>query len=173
MRIHNYLLALLIFLFQIPVFAQTENNNDQDWKSIYRASSEKVFSLKHTRLEASFDIPNARMNGKVWITLSPHFYKQDSLILDAKGMKINEVAIVKGTSKNKLKYTYNQKELNIRLDRFYNKNESLVIYIDYTALPNEWKTQGSAAITDAKGLDRKSTRLNSSHSSVSRMPSSA
>jgi len=152
MRIHACLFAILIFLLQTSAFSQSETGENQIWKSIYRESPEKIFSLKHTRLEASFDIPNARMDGKVWITLSPHFYKQDSLLLDAKGMQIREVSVVKGTKKNKLNYTYDQKHLNIRLDRSYSKEESLTVYIEYTALPNEWKTEGSAAITDAKGL---------------------
>jgi len=152
MRIHAFLSAILIFLLQVPAFSQTETGEDLRWKSIYRETPEKIFSLKHTRLEASFDIPNARMDGKVWISLNPHFYNQDSLLLDAKGMKIREVSIVKGTKKNKLNYAYDQKQLNIRLDRSYSKEETLTIYIDYTALPNEWKTEGSAAITDAKGL---------------------
>jgi len=152
MRIHVSILSILFFLLQIPVFAQTKTDEEQAWKTIYRESPEKVFSLKHTRLEASFDITNAKMDGKVWITLSPHFYKQDSLVLDAKGMKIYEVSVVKGSQKNKLSYGYDQKQIRIKLDRTYSKEESLTIYVSYTALPNEWKTEGSAAITDAKGL---------------------
>ena len=40
---------------------------------------------------------------------------------------------------------------------------------------DDWFPSGAAAVAQAEGLpqDRKSTRLNSSHSSVSRMPSSA
>ena len=152
MKKHVFLLATLLTIFQAAVFAQTEPSEDQSWKKVYRETPEKIFSLKHTRLEASFDIPGAKMNGKVWISLSPHFYKQDSLVLDAKGMQIHEVSLVAGAKKNKLTYSYNQKELNIKLGRFYSKDETLTIYIDYTALPNEWKTQGSDAITDAKGL---------------------
>lgn len=152
MRLYTSLLSILFLFIQVTVFAQIETGNEQDNKSIYRETPEKLFSLKHTRLEASFDITNARMDGKVWITLSPHFYKQDSLLLDAKGMKIYEVSLVKGSQKNKLNFSYDQKQIRIKLDRTYSKEESLTIYISYMALPNEWIAEGSAAITDAKGL---------------------
>jgi aminopeptidase N len=42
--------------------------------------------------------------------------------------------------------------LAITLDKKYTPAESYTVYIDYTAKPNELKTQGSAAINDAKGL---------------------
>jgi aminopeptidase N len=43
--------------------------------------------------------------------------------------------------------------LNIKLDRTYLRDERYVVYIDYTAKPDEFTgSQGSAAITDAKGL---------------------
>ena len=42
--------------------------------------------------------------------------------------------------------------LRIHLDKTYRYTENYTIYIDYTSKPNEIKAQGSAAITDAKGL---------------------
>ena len=92
------------------------------------------------------------MYGKAWITLKPHFYPTDSLSLDAKGMDIKEVAIVKGSQRSPLKYNYDGTRLCIHLDKTYRNTENYSIYINYTAKPNELKTQGSAAITDAKGL---------------------
>src|SRR5580700_8513179 len=84
----------------------------------------------------------------------PHFYATDSLILDAKGMDIHEVAIVKGKEKKALKYTYDTKQLHIGLDKTYKAKEEYTVYIDYTSKPNELKDeqQGSAAITSHKGL---------------------
>ncbi|MFT3846883.1 MAG: M1 family aminopeptidase [Lacibacter sp.] len=132
--------------------AQTDTKADTSWKKIYRSSAEKVHDLVHTKLEASFDIPNAHMQGKVWVSLKPHFYPSNLLVLDAKGMDIKEVAVVKGTAKTKLKYNYDGMQLSITLDKTYKGGELYTVFIDYTAKPNDLKVEGSAAISDAKGL---------------------
>lgn len=143
----------VVFLFAATgLLAQNETKADTSWKKIYRSSAEKVHDLVHTKLEASFDIPNAHMMGKVWITLKPHFYPSNLLVLDAKGMDIKEVAIVKGTAKTKLKYNYDDQQLSITLDKTYKGGELYTVYIDYISKPNDLKVEGSAAITDAKGL---------------------
>ncbi|RYG31934.1 MAG: M1 family peptidase, partial [Chitinophagaceae bacterium] len=82
----------------------------------------------------------------------PHFYPTDSLRLDAKGMEIKEVALVKGTSKSPLKYEYDGMQLNIKLDKTYTRDEKYTLYFDYVSKPDDLKVEGSAAITDAKGL---------------------
>jgi len=117
----------------------------------YRSTAEKINDLVHTKLDAKFDYTKSQLNGKVWITLKPHFYPTDSVLLDAKGMDIHQVAVVKGKN-TPLKYNYDGLFLDITLDKTYRNNEQYTIYIDYTAKPNEFKTKGSAAITDAKGL---------------------
>ena len=108
--------------------------------------------LVHTKLEVKFDFEKAWMYGKAWITLKPHFYATDTLTLDAKGMDIKEIAIIKGLSKFVLQYTYDSLQLFIKLDKMYKGGENYMLYIQYTAKPNELKVKGSDAITDAKGL---------------------
>lgn len=143
------LLGGLTFLGATTVFAQTT----ADWKSEYRATAEKQLSLVHTKLEVRFDYANRRMPGKAWLTMTPHFYPTDSAFLDAKGMLIHEIAIVAGGQNKKLSYTYaDSNVLRIKLDRVYKQGEKPVIYIDYTARPDEIKVKGSAAINNAKGL---------------------
>lgn len=125
---------------------------DTSWKKIYRKTNPKINDLVHTRLEVKFDYTKSWMYGKAWITLKPHFYATDSLKLDAKGMEIKQVAIIKGTAKSPLKFSYNGMELFIRLDKKYKGGENYTVYVDYTSKPDELKVEGSAAITDAKGL---------------------
>src|SRR5215218_965311 len=72
----------------------------------YRATAERVNDLVHTRLDAKFDYSKSQLNGKAWITLRPHFYPTAALSLDAKGMDIKEVAVVKNSKNTPLKYTY-------------------------------------------------------------------
>lgn len=119
---------------------------------IYRAAATKVNDLVHTKLDVRFDYAKRYLYGKAWITLKPHFYNTDSLTLDAKGMDIKEVALVKGGKTSPLKYSYDSLQLDIKLDKSYRPSESYIIYISYTAKPNELKVKGSAAISDAKGL---------------------
>ena len=120
--------------------------------SIYRVTATKDSDLVHTKLEVSFDYAKRYLYGKAWLTLSPHFYETDKLILDAKGMGINEVFILDGESKVSLKYTYDNWKLSIKLNRIYKNTENYTVFIDYIAKPDELKVEGGKAITNAKGL---------------------
>ena len=140
-----------IFLCSLIIFTDAQTTEQVTIKE-YRGTAEKINDLVHTKLEASFDYLKSYLNGKAWITVKPHFYATDSLLLDAKGMEIRQVAIVKNAKNFPLKYTYNGLQLNIDLDKTYSINENYTIYIEYIAKPNEFQAKGSAAITDAKGL---------------------
>jgi aminopeptidase N len=148
---------ILILLFSFPltfsVKAQdsTLDSNDPALK-IYRACFPHINDLVHTKLNVRFDYSKSYLYGKAWITLHPHFYPTDSLSLDAKGMDIKTVSMNKGNQQIPLKYNYDGSTLRIHLDKTYRNIENYTIYIDYTSKPNEIKAQGSAAITDAKGL---------------------
>ncbi|MFZ9718118.1 MAG: M1 family aminopeptidase [Chitinophagaceae bacterium] len=153
MRYPTKVLPLLFVFFLHAVFSFAQPvSKDTSWKNEYRATPEKIHSLIHTKLEASFDIPKANLLGKVWITLQPHFYASSVVSLDAKGMEIKEVALQQTNTRKKLPYQYDGMKLNIQMDRVYKGGEKFTLYIDYIAKPDELKTQGSAAITDAKGM---------------------
>ena len=135
------------------LFAQTKTEQeDSSWKQNYRAVATKTNNLKHTKLVANFNYEKSQMNGEVWLQLQPHFYPTNTLVLDAKAMDIKEVALMKGTGKTKLSYTYDSLQLQIDLDKTYTAKESYTIYIKYIARPNEYKGKGSEAIRDAKGM---------------------
>jgi len=130
-------------------FAQTETSGRV---VPYRATHTKTTELKHTKLKVNFDYQKEQMNGEEWLTASPFFYATNELVLDAKGMLIHEVALDKNGSKSPLKFDYKNDVLKITLDKTYQKNQDYTVYIKYTARPNEVKQEGSAAISDAKGL---------------------
>ncbi len=147
------LLLLLAGIFVISVKAQfDEEPADTSWKKKYRETYTIINDLVHTKLDIRFDYPKSYAYGKVWLTLKPHFYSTNSLQLDAKGMEISKVALVRGATILPLKYDYNGNELTISLDKSYKGGEKYTIYIDYISKPNEYNAKGSAAITDAKGL---------------------
>lgn len=120
---------------------------------IYRETPPKINDLIHTKLDVRFDYKKRYLYGKEWVTLRPHFYPTDTLRLDAKGMDIKNISVVKNGRNVPLKYKYDDSlSLAINLDKVYHNNESYTIYIDYTSKPNQLKAKGSAAINDAKGL---------------------
>ncbi len=119
----------------------------------YNPEETQKFDLIHTKLEVSFDWGKKHLFGKAELTLSPYFYSTNELVLDAKGFEVHQVALINGESMQPLNYEYDGWELNIDLDKVYDRSESLKIFIDYTAKPDELKTKGgSAAITGDKGL---------------------
>jgi aminopeptidase N len=147
------LLSGVLLLLSFACFSQKPDSVKTDeWKHIYRASATKVNDLVHTKLDVYFDYSKSWMYGKEWVTLHPHFYSTDSLTLDAKNMSIIEVSVIKAGKAYPLKYTYDSQKLHIRLDKTYRGGEDYTLFINYIAKPNEVKSQGSAAITDAKGL---------------------
>jgi aminopeptidase N len=149
----KFLFLFLLILNSIILNAQpAETKSDSTWKNVYRATSTKINDLVHTKLDVKFDYDKSYLYGKAWITLHPHFYPTDSLLLDAKGMDIKEVALMKGASKSPLKYSYDGMMLNITLNKMYKAAEMYTVFIEYVSKPNELKVKGSAAITDAKGL---------------------
>jgi aminopeptidase N len=119
----------------------------------YRASATKDFALEHTRLEVSFDYANRYLFGKAQLTLQPHFYPQNTLVLDAKQFDLKRIYLLEQSGKETpLNFTYDSLQIIITLPRTYAAGEKLKVGIDYTAKPEERKTGGSAAITEDKGL---------------------
>lgn len=152
---NNLFLKCTLFGLALLAGQNTEaqkTDKSKDELSVYRVTPQKVHDLVHTKLDVSFDYSKRYLYGKEWLTLKPHFYETDSLTLDAKGMDFKEIAIIEGNKKTPLKYTYDNEQLFITLNRKYKSTEKFTIYISYTAKPDELKVKGSAAITDAKGL---------------------
>ncbi len=145
----------LTFLFTavafLPLQAQTVRPETAD-STAYRGTATKINALVHTKLQVKFDYTKKYLIGKEWLTLKPYAYATDSLTLDAKGMDIRSVALVEGGTLRQLKYSYDQEQLRIQLGKSFAPGQNYVVFIDYTAKPDELKTKGSAAITDAKGL---------------------
>ncbi|MCB9186689.1 MAG: M1 family peptidase [Flavobacteriales bacterium] len=121
-------------------------------KGEYRASNTRTFDLIHTSLDVRFNWEKQQLMGKAELTLRPYFYATDKLTLDAKGFDLRAVSLRKNGQLQALKYTYDKEKIYITLDKEYTRNESVQIWVDYVAKPEELDAQGSAAIMDAKGL---------------------
>ncbi|MES2800211.1 MAG: M1 family metallopeptidase [Bacteroidota bacterium] len=160
----NKLLIIASVLFLTSCHVTKENTKDQDKVVVeetiidstatptirknYNASQTVLTDLIHTKLEVNFDWSKSRLNGVATITMKPHFYATDRVILDAKGMDIHSVKM----DGKALNYLYDSLELTVQLNKTYTRKENFTLVIDYTAKPNERTTGGSAAITSDKGL---------------------
>ncbi len=140
-------IKILFVLLFMGVFIGTAQDK-KEINSIYRAETEKINNLVHTKLKVSFDYAKRQLNGEAWITLEPHFYNVTELELDAKAMLIHKVS----KEGKDLKYEYDGNKLKVNLANIYAKGDEYTIYVKYTARPEEVKQEGSAAINDAKGL---------------------
>ena len=132
------LLTLLLFT-SIIVSAQDK---------IYQPEREKINNLIHTKLKVDFNFKESQLNGEAWITLSPHFYATNKVVLDAKSFEIKEVKV----NGKKATFNYENNKLAVDLDKSYKRSETYTVYVKYIAKPEDVKQKGSAAINDAKGL---------------------
>ncbi|WP_162051624.1 M1 family metallopeptidase [Pontibacter pamirensis] len=121
-------------------------------KHAFNPSRTKEHDLLHTKLRVRFDWEKQYLNGTAELRLKPYFYPQDTLVLDAKGMDIHSVSLMKGDDGSPLKYSYDGQKLAINLNKTYTRTEEYVVEINYTAKPNELEAGGSDAITSDKGL---------------------
>lgn len=168
MRMHiPYQKWPLVLLILLATSCKTRQESSQTTKNLpelevhpgpvsnseIRTSVTKHFDLIHTSIEASFDYVKMQMHGKATVILHPHFYATDSLRLDARGMLLHKVARINGKDTISVVYNYANDFLDIKLGKKYYLKDTLSIYVEYTARPEEvtHKESGSA-VTDDKGI---------------------
>lgn len=146
--------------------------NETPKKKVYRATETHLTDIIHTKLWVSFDWEKSQMSGKAEILAKPYFYPTNMLYLNARGMDIKSVTgtalvykpviVKKGQKVSEedsytkvplsLKYVYSNDSIRIDLGRVMTNDQRYLIEIEYLAKPNELKKNGSAAISDDKGL---------------------
>ena len=138
---------------QLPEQVVEMNNpNTVPTQPIYNGSYTRYFDLIHTKLDVKFNWEKTYLYGKAELTLKPYFHSSNTLVLNARGFDVNKVQLNNNGSYTDLKYTYDSLLLTITLDKTYTRNDTLKVFIDYTAKPNELTTGGSDAIKSDKGL---------------------
>lgn len=116
-----------------------------------KSSATRTLDILHTRLEISFDWSKQRLNGKALLQAKPYFYPMKEAVLDAKNFDIKTISLT-NASGPALKYSYDSLSITITLDKEYTRQDTFSLYIEYTARPNERKTEQGQAITSDKGL---------------------
>lgn len=109
----------------------------------YQAPEDKPWKLNHTDLDIHVNFENHTLSGTATLILSPYYYLQDSLVLDAKKMDIfdvrlaNQNGITNGPAPEKIEYHYTDSlHLIIKFKEKYSANQKVEISIDYQANPD-------------------------------------
>jgi len=150
---YSLLLSLIfivtdLFAWQIPAdssFRRIPGHVSRAGK--YRPAETRTTDLIHTSLKIGIRWKNQSVDGHAVLKFKPHFYPQDSVILDARAFKIYEIKLVdrmpathedfdKLKGKN-LPFGYDRLKLRIALDRSYTRHDTLMIAIRYSAYPGE------------------------------------
>lgn len=118
----------------------------------YQGSKTSKFDLIHLDLDLAFDYTRQAVPGVATIRLRPYFFPQNELVLDAKDFELGKINLLDGDSTSSLAYRYDSKKITIYLPQFFSREDTLHIQVNYTAFPERGDEEGSAAITDTKGL---------------------
>lgn len=134
------------------IFQEDELADEPPVRERYNPSETRVNDVVHSKLEVSFDWEKAYLNGIATLTITPHFYPVNDVVLDAKGMNIQSVEIIINKEKEALQFDYDNMFITAKLNKQYTRKDTFNIVVKYTAKPNEWETNGSSAIASDKGL---------------------
>ncbi len=116
---------------------------------VYQAAEERKWDLLHTKLDLSFDWKNEKVIGLATLSLTPVFYNQSILTLDAVNFEIKSITV---DEQQIATFQNSNRELIIDLNKAYKKGEMLQIEINYEVIPVETALTLGAAITSDKGL---------------------
>ena len=115
----------------------------------YQPSVERHWDLLHTMLDLSFDWNTRSVTGKATLTLTPLFYSQSELKLNAVDFTIRKILIGDKAISN---FKYDSNVITIPLDQPMARRDKLTLSIEYTASPKEGVSDNQAGITSDQGL---------------------
>ena len=118
----------------------------------YQASATRTMDLVHMDLDLRFDWKNQQVIGKTKLRLTPYFYPQKIVVLDAQDFEFGRVAWMHKGQLETLSYRYDNQEIQIYLPEEASVGDTVELEVNYVAFPEKNSGEGSAAITDTKGL---------------------
>ncbi len=118
----------------------------------YQASATRSMDLLHMDLDLRFDWKNQQVIGKAKLRLTPYFYPQKIVVLDAQDFDFGRVAWMHKEQLETLSYRYDNQKIQIYLPEDVSVGDTVELEVNYVAFPEKNSGEGSAAITDTKGL---------------------
>ncbi len=118
-------------------------------KPDYKPARDRKWDLIHTSLDLSFDWLKESVMGTATLKLTPLFYTQTDLQIDAVNFDIHQLKV---NGQIVTTYTNADNKIDITLPRPYKKEEELKVEINYTAYPTASRNFKGEAITSDRGL---------------------
>ena len=118
----------------------------------YQAAATRSMDLLHMDLDLRFDWKSQQVIGKAKLRLTPYFYPQIIVVLDAQDFEFGRVARIHNGQLETLSYRYDNQKIEIYLPEEASVGDTIELEINYVAFPDRNSGEGSAAITDTKGL---------------------
>lgn len=117
----------------------------------YQPAATRHMDLIHTKLKLEPLWQEESLRGKATLTVTPYFYPQDSIVLDAHNFSLKAVELKQDSANQSLSYTYDTQKLVVQLPYTYRQGDTAKLFINYTAqLANSGNRGQSAA--GSKGM---------------------
>ena len=120
-----------------------------DTLSTYHPSRQRDWDLLHTALDLSFDWQKQDVIGSATLKLTPLFYAQQVLNVDADHFKVNSISLFGKPYSN---FKVESDKISIQLPRPYKRGEEVSVTINYIAHPEESPGPQGTGITSDRGL---------------------
>ena len=124
---------------------------EENWHKRYKPSKDRLWNMKHTDLLLDLDFQNASIKGLANLKLSPHFYTQDTVTLDAKKLKISSIRNAKSNRLLKHRITEDSMQVVVYLNKTFKRNEILNLRVEYSTSQGENRSRNNGAIAGDDG----------------------
>ncbi len=118
----------------------------------YQPTATRSIDVLHMDLDLRFDWKNQQVIGKAKLRLTPYFYPQKIVVLDAQDFEFGKVARIQNGQLEALSYRYDEQQIQIYLPEEAAVGDTVELEVNYIAFPDRNTGDGSTAITDTKGL---------------------
>ena len=118
----------------------------------YKGEEDRLFRLLHTRIVVQPNWQQEQLKGAVTLTLEPWFYPQDTLLLDSKGLDIEQVQLVREADSLALNYEQRENKLWVQLPQQLARGQQAQVHVRYTTTPGKRVLHEGEAIAADKGF---------------------
>ena len=116
----------------------------------YQPAEARPMDLVHTKLRIEPDWQDEELKGEATLTITPHFYPQDSVVVDAHNFDLHKVMLKDSINNVEVSYRYDTQKLVVQLPETYHRTDTAKLFLDYTARLTNLKADNSVA--GSKGM---------------------